>query len=57
MYEKMCPLINDKCRGSQCSFACPKHKTSVDTDGDIKFEKDGWYCLVRDFLITISSRE
>ena len=61
MYEKICPLFNhranNKCQGSQCAFANIKRKSTVDEDGNMRFVPDGWYCLVRDFLITISSRE
>lgn len=61
-YDKICPLLafegsNPKCRGSDCAFAHPKQKSTVDEDGNIRFENDGWYCLVRDFLITMANRE
>ena len=61
-YDKICPLLvfsgsSPKCRGSQCAFAAPKQKTTVDAEGNIRFEDDGWYCLVRDFLIEMANRE
>ena len=56
-YEKYCPLIAFDCKGSQCAFANAKHKSTVDKDGNMRFENDGWYCLVRDFLVTIASRK
>jgi len=59
-YDKICPLLigdgtNPKCRGSQCAFANIKHKAVPDEDGKLQFEKDGWYCLVRDFLMSMAN--
>ena len=61
-YDKICPLLvfsggNPKCRGHECAFAHPKQKTTVDKEGNTRYEKDGWYCLVQDFLITMANRE
>ena len=53
-YNKYCPLIKDKCRGYECAFAAQGSNTAVGEDGHLKVVGKYNYCLVRDFMLTIS---
>ena len=67
MTKKICPLIfraaenvipaMGHCKESACMFWAIKKKSHVNEDGNIVFVDASGYCLVRDFLVSVTNRE
>ena len=63
MTKKICPIFhrrtdyNGICLEEKCMFWAIKKKSHVNKDGNIVFAVVGGYCLVRDFLVSVTNRE
>jgi len=54
---KLCPLTKKLCYGVKCAFAVKGENKAITEKGNFAVTGIYYYCIVRDFMHTITLRE